>query len=133
MRGFYAGLTAIGLVLSLPGAALAEEADLAAGEKLFARCKACHTLDEGGKNGIGPNLHGIFGSTAGMREGVTYSKAMKAKGEEGLVWTDETLSTYLERPAAMVKGTNMAFPGLKKPEERASLIAYLKRETGAEE
>ncbi|WP_339831760.1 cytochrome c family protein [uncultured Parvibaculum sp.] len=132
MRGFYAALTAIGLTLSLPGAALAEEADPAAGEKLFARCKACHTLDEGGKNGIGPNLHGLFGRTAGSVEGVNYSKAMKAKGEEGLVWNEETLSAYLERPAALVKGTNMAFPGLKKPEDRANLIAYLKQETGAE-
>ena len=65
-------------------------------------------------------------------EGVNYSKAMKAKGEEGLVWNEETLSAYLERPAALVKGTNMAFPGLKKPEDRANLIAYLKQETGAE-
>lgn len=132
MRGLYSGLAVLALAFSVSGAAGADEPDLALGEKLFARCKACHTLDEGGKNVIGPNLHGIFGKTAGTHEGVTYSKAMKAKGEEGLVWTEETMMTYLEKPSAMVPGTSMAFPGLKKPHERASLIAYLKRETGAE-
>ncbi|MBX3496423.1 MAG: cytochrome c family protein [Parvibaculum sp.] len=132
MRGLYAGLAVLALSFSVSGAASADEPDLALGEKLFARCKACHTLDEGGKNVIGPNLHGIFGTTAGTREGVTYSKAMKAKGEEGLVWDDETMSAYLEKPSAVVPGTSMAFPGLRKPEERASLIAFLKRETGAE-
>ncbi|MEX0840398.1 MAG: cytochrome c family protein [Parvibaculum sp.] len=131
MRAFHAALTAIALVFSV-SAALADEVDLAAGKKIFARCKACHTLDEGGKDGIGPNLHGVFGRTAGTKEGVRYSKAMTAKGEEGLVWSEETLMTYLEKPAAMVPGTSMAFPGLKKPEERANLIAYLKHETGEE-
>jgi cytochrome c len=131
MRGFYAGLTAIAVAVSASGA-LADETDLAAGKKIFARCKACHTLDEGGRDGIGPNLHGVFGRTAGTKEGVRYSKAMTAKGEEGLVWSEETLETYLEKPAAMVPGTSMSFPGLKKPEERANLIAYLKHETGEE-
>lgn len=132
MRALSSGFAAIALAFSIYVPALADEPDLAAGEKLFARCKACHTLEEGGRNTIGPNLHGIFGSTAGTREGVNYSKAMKAKGEEGLVWTEESMSAYLERPAALVPGTSMAFPGLRKPEERANLIAYLKRETGAE-
>jgi cytochrome c len=131
MRAFHAALTAIALAVSVSGA-LAEEADRDAGKKIFARCKACHTLDEGGRDGIGPNLHGVFGRTAGTKEGVRYSKAMTAKGEEGLVWSEETLETYLEKPAAMVPGTSMSFPGLKKPEERANLIAYLKHETGAE-
>lgn len=132
MRGLFYGFAAMVLALTVSGAALADGPDLAKGKKIFARCKACHTLEEGGKDGIGPNLHGVFGRTAGTKEGVKYSKAMVAKGAEGLVWSDETLMTYLEKPAAMVPGTNMAFPGLKKPEERADLIAYLKSETGAE-
>ncbi|ABS64120.1 cytochrome c class I [Parvibaculum lavamentivorans DS-1] len=132
MRDLFHGFAAISLAMTISGAALAEGPDLADGKKIFARCKACHTLEEGGKDGIGPNLHGVFGRTAGTKEGVKFSKAMTAKGAEGLVWSEETLSVYLEKPAAMVPGTNMAFPGLKKEEDRASLIAYLKSETGAE-
>jgi cytochrome c2 len=132
MRGVLKGLAAAALAISMAGPALADEPDLANGKKIFARCKACHTLDEGGKDTIGPNLHGFFGRTAGTKEGVKYSKAMIAKGEEGLVWSDETLDTYLTKPAALVPGTNMAFPGIKKPEDRADIIAYLKSETGAE-
>ncbi|MEQ8268336.1 MAG: cytochrome c family protein [Parvibaculum sp.] len=132
MRNLLTGFAAIAVAMTVSGVALADGPDLAKGKKIFARCKACHTVAEGEADRIGPNLHGVFGRTAGTKEGFSYSKAMAAKGAEGLVWSEETLMTYLEKPAAMVPGTSMAFPGLKKEEERANLIAYLKSETGAE-
>jgi cytochrome c len=132
MRGLLTGFAGVALAIAVSGAALADEgADLDKGKKIFARCQACHTLDEGGANRIGPNLHGIFGRKAGALEGFSYSKAMAAKGAEGLVWNEETLTQYLHKPAAMIPGTAMAFPGLRKDDEIANLIAYLKVETGA--
>lgn len=133
MRGIWAGLAGMAVAMTISGGAFADDGpDLAKGKKIFARCKACHTLEEGGADRIGPNLHGVFGRTAGTKDGFNYSKSMVEHGADGLVWSDETLMTYLEKPAAMVPGTSMSFPGLKKEEDRANLIAYLKSETGAE-
>ncbi len=101
--------------------------DVAAGKKVFRRCTACHTVDEGGKNKVGPNLWDIFGSTAGARPtGYKYSDAIK---DSGVVWDDATMSEYLENPRKMIPKTRMAFPGLKKAEQRADVIAYLKSVT----
>lgn len=133
MRGLLTGFAGMALALAVSGAAMADDAvDAEKGKKIFARCQACHTLNEGGPNRVGPNLHGVFGRTAGTLEGFSYSRAMVAKGEEGLVWNDETLTEYFRRPAAFVPGGSMAFPGLRKDEDLANLIAYLKIETGAE-
>lgn len=101
------------------------DGDAGAGEKVFARCKACHTVEEGGPNRVGPNLHGIVGRQAGSKEGFKYSKAMAEAGENGLVWNADTLSEYLENPRDFIKGNRMAFPGLRKPEEVSDVIAYL--------
>lgn len=134
MRAMWKGF--LGLIVGMTmtsGVALAQEAgDPAKGAKIFARCKACHTVEEGGPDRIGPNLHGVFGRTAGTKDGFNFSKAMIAKGEEGLVWTDETMFEYLHKPSAMVPGTSMSFPGLKKDADVNNLIAYLKQESGAE-
>ena len=134
MRGIFTGLAALALVMTVSGAALADDdgGDIAKGKKIFARCKACHTVEEGGPDRIGPNRHGVFGRTAGTKEGFKFSDAMTQHGQDGLVWSEETLDTYLEKPAAMVPGTQMAFPGLKKEDDREDVIAYLKSETGAE-
>lgn len=113
-----------GVVLLGSHAALAD-GDAAAGEKVFRKCKACHAL-EAGKNKVGPSLHGVFGRTAGTEEGFKYSDAMK---ESGIVWSEETLDVYLTKPKDMVPGTRMAFPGLKKEQDRADVIAYLKEAT----
>lgn len=98
--------------------------DAAAGEKVFNQCKACHTI-EAGKNRVGPSLHGVVGRQAGSVEGFTYSPAMKSSG---LTWTPENLDKYLTDPKAMVLGNKMAFAGLKKPEDRANVIAYLSQQ-----
>jgi cytochrome c len=92
------------------------------GEKLFGQCKTCHVVEKG-VNRVGPSLHGVVGRTAGSIEGFKYSPANK---NSGLVWTEEQLFTYLEAPQRVVKGTYMAFAGLKNPQDRADVIAYLK-------
>ena len=106
----------------------AQAQDAAAGEKVFAKCKACHVADED-KNKIGPSLHGVIGRTAGTHEGFKYSPAMVDAGKSGVVWDEPTLTKYLHDPKAMVKGTKMAFAGLKKDEDIANVIAYLKQES----
>ncbi len=102
------------------------EGDAAKGEKVFRKCKACHTV-EVGKNRVGPSLAGMFSRKAGTLEGYRYSKAMIASGIE---WNDETFAEYMKSPRKFVKGTKMAFVGLKKPEDVADLLAYLRANGG---
>ena len=102
------------------------DGDAAKGKKLWKKCKACHTTDAGGKNKIGPNLHGIFGKKAGSVEGYKYSAALK---DSGITWDDATMDTWLKKPKEMVKGTKMVFPGFKKESQRQDMIAYLKEAT----
>ena len=104
---------------------LAQEGDPAAGEKVFNKCRACHVLDED-KNRVGPYLHGIIGRPAGTAEGFTYSPAMK---DSGIVWDEETIAEYVTDPKAYIPGNRMAFPGLKKQEDVANLMAYLAEAT----
>ncbi|WP_412177424.1 c-type cytochrome [Mesorhizobium sp. YC-39] len=100
--------------------------DAAAGEKVFTKCKACHIADED-KNKVGPSLNGVIGRTAGTHPDFKYSEAMIAAGKSGVVWDEPTLTTYLHDPRGMVKGSKMVFPGLKKDEDVANVIAYLKQ------
>ena len=111
-------------VLLLPDISLA--ADAAAGEKVFARCKICHTVQAGGANTVGPNLHGVFGRKAGSADGFSYSAAMK---DSGITWDDETVAKYLRDPRGAIPGNKMAFPGIKNEEEIANLLAYLHQAT----
>jgi cytochrome c len=96
------------------------------GEKVFKRCSACHVVNAE-QNRVGPYLKGVVGRKAAAVEGFKYSEAMAAKGGEGLVWDDANLEKYLENPKEFIPKNKMAFPGLKKPEERADVIAYLKQ------
>lgn len=96
--------------------------DPAKGEKVFGQCRACHVAEEG-VNRVGPSLWNVVGRPAGSIDGFKYSPANK---NSGLVWTEEQLFTYLEAPQQTIKGTYMAFAGLKKPQDRADVIAYLK-------
>jgi len=100
--------------------------DPQAGETLFKRCASCHAIGENAKNRVGPYLTGVYGRVAGSGPDYNYSNAMKEHGATGAVWNDAELSAFLENPKGHVPGTKMAFPGLKKPEERANVIAYLK-------
>ncbi|MGI9384887.1 MAG: c-type cytochrome [Methyloligellaceae bacterium] len=123
--------TAAALVMAFAQTASAE-GDPAKGEKVFKKCKVCHAVGEGAKKKVGPALNNIIGAKAGIQEGYKYSKAMKKAGEEGLVWTEDKLSVYLEKPKKLIKGTKMVFPGLKKETDRDNVIAYLKKFTKSE-
>ena len=101
------------------------EGDPAKGEKVYRKCKACHSL-EAGQNKVGPSLAGVFGREAGMVEDFKYSDAMK---ESGIVWDEATLDSFLAKPKEVVPKTRMAFPGLKKEQDRLDVIAYLKEAT----
>ena len=120
-------VSALGAVLVWSAGANA--ADAAHGEVVFKQCKICHQVGPGAKATIGPEQNNLIGSKAGSRPGYNYSPAMKAAGEKGLVWDEDTLNKYLENPKAVVPGTKMIFAGLKKPEDRADVIAYLKTQT----
>jgi cytochrome c len=100
--------------------------DAAAGEKVFAKCKACHVIDKD-QNKVGPSLMGVVGRTAGTHPNFKYSNGMIEAGKAGLVWDDAKLTEYLRDPRGMIKGGKMAFPGLKKDEDLANVIAYLKQ------
>lgn len=102
---------------------LLASADVAKGEKVFAKCAACHTINDGGANGIGPNLHGIVGEGVGTGHGgFAFSDALKSKGG---TWDFATLDAWLKSPRDFAPGTKMTFAGLGKPEDRANIIAYL--------
>jgi cytochrome c len=96
--------------------------NLAHGEKVFKKCSACHMIADGAKNMIGPNLWGIIGRQAGIASNYNYSKAMVAFAKE---WTYEEMNLYLIKPQAYIKGTKMAFAGLRKEKDRASVILFL--------
>ena len=110
-------------VVAIPAAAqtAVPKGDPAAGEKVFVQCKVCHVAEKG-VNRVGPSLWGVVGRKSGSVPGYTYSAANK---NSGITWTPDKLFVYLEAPQKLVPGTKMAFAGLKKPQDRADVIAFL--------
>jgi cytochrome c len=124
MNATLAGALTVTLVLAA-GSVLAE-GDEARGERLFnQQCKACHTLDQGGHNLVGPNLHGLFGRKAGSAD-YQYSDAMK---KSGIVWDEKALTDYLKDPKGKVAGTKMTYIGLRQEQQQQDMTAFLKKAT----
>jgi cytochrome c2 len=106
----------------LAGPAMAQ----AAGAAVFSRCKVCHALAAGAHSPVGPDLHGLFGRTAGTATGFSFSPAMQ---KSGVVWNDETLTKFLRDPQGFIPGNRMGFPGVKDEKDLADLLTYLKQAT----
>ena len=104
--------------------ALLAMGDIATGEKVFKKCAACHSIVKGGKNNIGPALYNVVNRQVGIVSDYKYSKALSGYGKS---WTFEELNGYLIKPAKWIKGTKMAFAGLRKEKDRASVILYLNK------
>ena len=117
-----ASLALVAVLLASPANA---DGDAKKGKKVFNKCKACHNADKE-TNKVGPHLVGLFGRKAGSLDGYSYSDAMKAAD---IVWSAETLATYIEKPKDFVPGTKMTFAGIKKEDQIEDLIAYLEEAT----
>jgi cytochrome c len=103
-------------------ASMMVSADVDRGAKIFKKCASCHTVEKGGGNKVGPNLFGIVGKVRATTSGFSYSDAMKSKGGS---WDKESLDKFITKPKDFIPGTKMAFPGLKKPQDRADVILFL--------
>ncbi|ALL14384.1 c-type cytochrome [Caulobacter henricii] len=107
------------------GTALLLPANIAAGQAVAAKCAACHKMDPSNPNSIGPGLYAILGHKPGSHAGFAYSSAMKEFGAKNPVWDYDHMYEFLKAPGKYISGTNMTFVGLKKPEDRVAIIAYL--------
>ena len=117
------------LVLALPVRADDDDAAMKLGQRVFLTCRSCHTTEKDGRNKVGPNLHGVFGSKAGSKPDFKYSDAVK---NSGITWSEKTINEWLTKPKDFLPGNKMAFRGVEKDDERKALIGYLKKETTAE-
>lgn len=126
--GFPVQTCAFVTALFMAGAAWSEGfGDAERGAAVFKRnCKSCHQIGEGAKDRVGPQLNGIFGRAAGAMDGFKYSKSMLRAGDDGLIWTQETLDAYIENPKALVSKTRMSFGGIDDIEKRRNLLGYLR-------
>ncbi|MFZ3032982.1 MAG: cytochrome c family protein [Parvibaculum sp.] len=109
----------------VPLPVLLAQADVAKGEKESKKCQACHNLQEGAGAKIGPDLYGIVGRKVASMPGFSYSAAMKAHGAKAPTWTFDELFHFIDNPRGYIDGTAMSFAGIKKPQQRADLVAYL--------
>ncbi|WP_193142496.1 MULTISPECIES: c-type cytochrome [unclassified Meridianimarinicoccus] len=125
LLGFTLGLLA-------PGAhAAGQIGDASRGQTLFSQCSGCHQVGAGAINRVGPHLNNIYGRPAAGLDGFAYSKSMVRAGADGLVWHLDTIDAYLENPRALVSRTRMSFRGFSDPQDRADVMAYLRRFTAS--
>ena len=117
-------LTCAALFAAVIANGTAQAQDLAAGERSWNKCRACHQLGETAKNGIGPVLNGLFGRSAGTLEGYSFSAANKASG---ITWDEAVFAEYIKDPKARIPGTKMIFAGIKNEQEIKDLTGYLKQ------
>jgi cytochrome c len=113
---------ALATAFSLP----ARAQDVAAGQRVFNQCRACHIVENNGRNGVGPNLHGVVGRRAASIENFRYSANMRTLAEGGLTWDEANLRRYLTNPKDLVPQGSMAFPGIRNEQQLNDLIAFLK-------
>ena len=113
---------AVKVVEKIDIAAIMALGDVTSGEKIFKKCAACHSINKGGKNKIGPALYNVVGRAVGGVDDYKYSKALASYGKE---WSFEELNGFLKKPASYLKGTKMSYAGLRKEKDRASVIKYL--------
>ena len=121
-------ITALAALIALAAApSFAQEAtgNAEAGQRVFNQCRACHTVNQGGRNTVGPNLFGIVGRRAGIAEGFRYSAPMRAKHEAEFVWNEDNLRAYVRNPKEIVPAGSMAFAGLRNEQQVNDLLAYL--------
>jgi cytochrome c len=118
IRSLFAALSLVAM------AGVAHAQDVAAGEKSFAKCRACHQIGETAKNAVGPELNGLIGRHSGSVPGYNYSEANK---NSGITWDEATFAEYIKNPKAKIPGTKMAFAGIKNEQEIKDLTAFLKQ------
>lgn len=126
MKTSFIKIVGVAVVLAAFASPAMAEGDAAAGKKVFRKCAACHSLEEGKKK-VGPSLYGVIDRAAAAVEGYKYSKAMKTSG---LTWDEDTLAEFLTKPKTLVPKTKMSFAGIKKEADIANVIAYLKENGG---
>lgn len=119
--------TIVFAALAAPALADTQSADAEHGKRIFTKCEGCHQIGQGAEHRIGPHLNGIFGRRAASHEDFDYSESLERLGNSGLEWHADTLDIYLENPRTLASGTRMSFPGLKDPQDRADLLAYLRK------
>ncbi|MCI4664026.1 MAG: c-type cytochrome [Neomegalonema sp.] len=126
-RHIYAAARLGALVAPLLAANAASAGDEKAGARVFKRCAVCHDVGPKAQHKLGPHLNGIMGRKAGHTDGFVFSKAMKKAGDDGLVWTDKTISEFVKNPRKFVKGTRMTAGALRSADDRANLVAFLRQ------
>lgn len=123
MRRLMTTMLVTAAALGFPGMASAQDA--AAGQRVFNQCRACHTPDQGGRNGVGPNLWGVVGRQAAAVQGFRYSANMRELAGGGLTWTEDRLRAYIANPKAVVPQGSMSYVGLRNEQQMNDLMAYL--------
>lgn len=121
----------LGAALALAPMGMAQAQDADAGQRVFNQCRACHTINAGGRNGVGPNLHGFWGRQAGQVPGFRFSASMTQLAQGGLTWTEENIRRYLTNPKDLVPGGSMAFNGIRNEQQMNDLLAFLQRASSA--